>query len=58
VEFRHWRGRLIRNPWATAPVLSFDLGVGDFQPEEGRYRITSGQSMGEIFGLPDGWPEA
>jgi hypothetical protein len=52
------RGRLIRNPCATAPVLSFDLGVDDFQPEEGRYRITAGQSMGEIFGLPDGWPEA
>ena len=52
------RGRLIRNPWATAPVPSFDLGMDDFQPEEGRYRIIAGQAMGEIFGLPDGWPEA
>jgi hypothetical protein len=52
------RGRLIRNPWATAPVSSIDLGLDDFQPEEGRYRITAGQSMGEIFSLPDGWPEA
>jgi hypothetical protein len=52
------RGRLIRNPWATAQVPSFDLGMDDFQPEDGRYRIIAGQSMGEIFGLPDGWPEA
>jgi hypothetical protein len=35
-------GRLIRNPSATAPLPSFDLGEG--------------QAMGEIFGLPDGWP--
>lgn len=52
------RGRLIRNPWATAPVPSFDLGVEDYQPEKGRYQIGRGQSMGEIFGLPSGWPEA
>lgn len=52
------RARLIRHPCATAPVPSFDLGVDDFQPEGGRYRITAGQSMGKIFGLPDGWPEA
>ncbi|GGF46408.1 hypothetical protein GCM10011611_61090 [Aliidongia dinghuensis] len=52
------RGRLIRNPWTTAPVPPFDLGVDDFQPEKGRYRIAAGQSMGEILGLPDGWPEA
>lgn len=51
------RGRLIHNPWAEAAVPSFDLGVDDYQPEEGRYRITAGQSMGEIFGLPNGWPE-
>ena len=52
------RARLIHNPWAEAAVASFDLGVDDYQPEEGRYRITAGQSMGEIFGLPNGWPEA
>jgi transposase-like protein len=23
-----------------------------------RYRITAGQSLGEIVGLPEGWPEA
>jgi hypothetical protein len=51
------RGRLIRNPWATAPLLSLDLGAEDFQPDEDRYRIIAGRSMGEIFGLPDGWPE-
>jgi hypothetical protein len=57
-NFARRRGLLIRNPWATAPLPSFDLGVDDFQLKEGRYRIAAGQSMGEIFGLPDGWPEA
>jgi hypothetical protein len=36
-------GRLIRNPSATVPLPSFDL--------------REGQTMGQIFGLPDGWPE-
>jgi len=57
-NFAARRGRLIRNPWATAPILSLDLGVDDFQPDEDRYRIVPGRSMGEIFGLPDRWPEA
>jgi hypothetical protein len=57
-NFAARRARLIRNLRATAPVPSFNLGVDDFQPEEGRYCITAGQPMGEIFGLPDGWPEA
>ena len=51
-------GRLIRNPWATAPVPPFALGVNDIQPKRGHCHITAGQSMGKIFGLPDGWPEA
>lgn len=50
-------GRLIRNPWATMPLQSFDLGVDDFHPEEGRYRIIAGRPMGEIFRLLSGWPE-
>lgn len=33
-DFAVRRGGVIRNPWATAPVPSFDLGVDDFQPEE------------------------
>jgi hypothetical protein len=57
-NFATRRERLIRNPWATSPVPAFDLGVDDFQPEEGCYRITAGQLMGENFGLPAGWPEA
>jgi hypothetical protein len=57
-NFASRRGRLIRNPWATAPVLSFDLGLDDYWPDQGHYRITSGKLMREIFGLPDGWPEA
>lgn len=57
-NFAPRRGRLIRNPWATAPIPPFDLGVDDIQPQQGRCHITAGQSMGEIFSLPDGWPEA
>jgi hypothetical protein len=57
-DFARRRGRLIRNPWATAPIPFFDLGVDDIQPQQGRCHITAGQSMGEIFSLPDGWPEA
>jgi len=50
-------GRLIRNPWATVPLPPFDLGVDDYHPENGRYRITEGVKMGKIFRLPEGWPE-
>lgn len=57
-DFARRRGRLIRNPWATAPVPFFDLGVDDIQPQQERCHITAGQSMGEIFGLPNQWPEA
>ena len=57
-RFATQRGRLIRNPWATAPVPPFDLGVDDSQPKQGHCHMTAGRPMGEIFGLPYGWPEA
>jgi hypothetical protein len=56
-NFAARRGRLIHNPWATAPVQCFDLGVDEIHPEEEHCRIVTGQSMGEIFDLPNGWPE-
>jgi hypothetical protein len=55
-HFATRRGRLIRNPWATLPIPGLDLGLDDYQLEEGFYGITVGGSMGKIFGLHDGWP--
>jgi hypothetical protein len=50
--------RLVRNPWATKPLPLLPLGVYETNPIEGIWKKTEGKSMGEIFNLPDGWPEA
>ncbi|MGD0108769.1 MAG: hypothetical protein ABSC06_32740 [Rhodopila sp.] len=50
-------GRLIRNPWATVPLPSFELGIDHYERQDGGYRIKDGRRMGELLGLPEGWPE-
>jgi hypothetical protein len=55
-SFAAQRGRLIRNPWAAAPVGTFELGVDDYQPGEEAYRIERGRTLGAVIGLLRGWP--
>jgi hypothetical protein len=57
-NFASRHGRMIRNPWATAPLPPLALGVDNYEIVEGGYRITAGAKLADIFGLPDGWPEA
>lgn len=51
------RLRLIHNPWATRQILDLPLGVDIQQVTNDRLQKTTGQSLGEIFGLPGSWPE-
>lgn len=48
---------LIHNPWARSPIPDLPLGVEVREVIHGRLETRSGQSLLEIFGLPDGWPE-
>ena len=49
--------RLIHNPWAARPISDLPVGVEVRQVVDERLRVTPGQSLAEIFGLPPGWPE-
>jgi hypothetical protein len=53
--FRH--GRPIRFPEATAPLPHVALGIDDYELDDGGFRLTHGQTVGEVLGLPEGWPE-
>ena len=55
-SFAAQRGRLIRNPWAKVAVGPFELGVDEFNPVGEELRLTPGPALGNISGLPDGWP--
>lgn len=48
---------LIRNPWARNPLPDLPLDVEVRDVVEGRLVSRPGQSLAQIFGLPDGWPE-
>lgn len=52
------RMRLIHNPWASRPLLDFDIGVETRRVVDGRLRVEPGTSLAEIMGLPPDWPEA
>jgi hypothetical protein len=56
-NFASRHGRLIHNPWATAPLPTFELGIDDYERQDGGYRIKEGRRMGELVGLPEGWPK-
>lgn len=48
---------LIFNPWARSPIAGLPLGVEVREVVDGRLETRPGQSLREIFGLPEGWPE-
>ena len=48
---------LILNPWARNPIAGLPLGVEVREVVDGRLETRPGQSLREIFGLPEGWPE-
>jgi hypothetical protein len=48
---------LILNPWARSPIAGLPLGVEVQEVVDGRLETRPGQSLREIFGLPEGWPE-
>lgn len=52
-DFASRQARLIRNPWATAPLPPLDLGVGEYVPEGEQFQSTVGAKMGELLGLPE-----
>ena len=49
--------RLILNPWARSPVADLPLGVEVKEVVDNRLETRPGQSLREIFDLPEGWPE-
>ena len=49
--------RLILNPWASNPLPPIPMGVEVRHVVENRLVTDPGQSLQEIFDLPEGWPE-
>lgn len=49
--------RLVVNPWARNPIRDIPLGVEMREVIDGRPHTRMGQSLREIFNLPEGWPE-
>lgn len=48
---------LILNPWARNPLGDLPFGVEVRRVIEGHLTTEEGQSLREIFDLPEGWPE-
>ncbi len=49
--------RLILNPWARSQIAGLPLGVEVREVIDKRLQTLPGQSLREIFGLPEGWPK-
>lgn len=49
---------LYRNPWAQRPYALELTRLPQAVPEGNRMKWREGESLGTIFGLPGGWPEA
>ncbi len=49
--------RLILNPWAAQPLPPLDLGIRLIQFEDGVRKDTIGSTLGQVFDLPESWPE-
>jgi hypothetical protein len=48
----------VKNPWAKLPVGEIDFGVDIVAiNEKGQTHKTQQKALGEVYGLPDGWPE-
>jgi hypothetical protein len=48
---------LIVNPWSRNPIVDIPLGVEVREVIDDRLQTRAGQSLREIFDLPEGWPE-
>lgn len=51
------RARLIYNPWARRPLPDVALGIDTVRIADNMFQRQDGQTIGEILGLPDGWPQ-
>jgi hypothetical protein len=49
--------RLIANPWAARPLPEISLGIEVRKVLDDRLVLIPGVALGEILGLPTGWPE-
>jgi hypothetical protein len=56
-SIRQQRARLIHNPWAQRPLISRPFALEEWRPQGEHLVRSEGASLGEIFGLPEGWPE-
>ena len=51
------RARLIYNPWARRPLPDIALGVDTVRIADNMFQRQDGQTIGEILGLPEDWPQ-
>ena len=51
------RARLIYNPWARRPLPDIPLGIDVVRIVDNLFRRQDGQTIREILGLPENWPE-
>jgi hypothetical protein len=51
------RARLFLNPWAARPLVGSPIPVGRRRVDGDRLVRPAGQSIRELLGLADGWPE-
>jgi hypothetical protein len=56
-NLRQRRARLFLNPWARHPMPIIPIGIDINQVVDERLQLTQGNSIGEILGLPEAWPE-
>ena len=49
--------RLIHNPWAKRSYESVLTNLPQWNLQRDKGHLTGGQSLGEILGLPKGWPK-
>lgn len=50
------RARLIYNPWARRPLTDIPVGLDVVRIVDNVFERQDGQSLSEIFGLPEDWP--
>lgn len=51
------RARLIFNPWARRPLADIPLGIDTVKIVDNRFQRETGQSLREVFGLSEDWPQ-
>lgn len=50
------RPLLVKNPWARYPLPTLGIELDSINAEGDKLVRTSGQTLGNLFGLPNGWP--